>query len=120
VGGEARNEINQMPFDSLPITSPAIETLRKGRVLIETHGLARGHFQDHEGKLCTVGAVTRQGRIDHLWIDEALEYLARAISADLEAIAAWNDAPGRTQADVLAAFDKAIELAIADQLAKVE
>jgi hypothetical protein len=56
-------------------------------------------------------------------MNEALVYLSRAIPADLTAIAAiaaWSDAPERTQADVLAAYDKAIELAVADELTKVE
>jgi len=34
-----------------------------------------------------------------------------ASTPDKSAVVAWNDAPGRTQADALAAFDRAIALA---------
>jgi hypothetical protein len=34
---------------------------------------------------------------------------------EIETISVWNDAPERTQSEVLAAFDKAIELAEAGQ-----
>jgi hypothetical protein len=39
-------------------------------------------------------------------------YLRRSIGQS--DIIAWNDSPGRTQAEVIAAFDKAIALARAD------
>jgi hypothetical protein len=107
-----------MPFDSLPITSPVINMLRVGRALIETHGLAKGFIEDDQGRFCTVGGVSRQSRRPMLGMYEALEYLARAIGVvPIDHIGKWNDAPERTQADVLAAYDKAIELAVADQLA---
>src|SRR4051812_2553188 len=100
-----------MPLDSLSITSPAIEALRYGRALIASHGLARGTLLDKDGKFCTVGALTR-GRYYPL----ALDYLSRAIPADLCEIARWNDAPGRTDADVLAVYDRAIDIAISEAL----
>lgn len=109
-----------MPLDgtdfapSSPFTGPALEMLRIGRRLIETHGLARGKIQDLNGRFCTVGGITRQTRLCDPAITVALEYLARAIPADLLAMAAWNDAPDRSTADVLAAYDRAIDLAIAD------
>lgn len=106
-----------MAFDSLPISSPAIEMLRVARALIETRGLARGRIEDHEGRLCTVGAITRQSRICAPAMNQALDYLAKAIPADPLAISAWNDVPGRTPADVIAAYDRAIDLALADLLA---
>jgi hypothetical protein len=105
-----------MPFDSLSITSPAIEALRKGRALIEERGLARAILEDYNGRFCAVGAITRQSRTLELGMAEALDYLAKAIPADLCAIAAWNDDPDRTIADVIAAYDRAINLAIEDRL----
>ncbi len=46
----------------------------------------------------------------------SLERLAKAalalgLAADAEVLKDWNDAPDRTQADVLEAFDRAIDLA---------
>lgn len=105
-----------MPFDGLPITSPVIETLRLGRALIIERGLARGAVEDPDGRVCTVGGITRQNRAR---INQALDYLAKAIPADLFAIGAWNDAPDRTQADVIAAYDRAIDAAVADRLAEM-
>jgi hypothetical protein len=99
----------------MPI-SPVIEALRIGRDLIETHGLARGTIENY-GKYCTIGAITRQSRFVQPWLNEALDYLAKAIPSDLCAIPAWNDAPDRTSADVIAAYDRAIDLATADALA---
>lgn len=107
-----------MPFDSLSVTSPAIEMLREGRALIETHGLARGRIEDNEGRLCAVGGITRQDRAFTPAMKQAIDYLANAITAEPEAIAAWNDAPDRTQADVIAAYDRAIDLAVADQIGR--
>lgn len=59
---------------------------------------------------CAVGA-TAQGQED-LGADADL-YLECVIGT--HAITSWNDAPGRTQAEVIAAFDKAIALAESDQ-----
>lgn len=59
-----------------------------------------------DGVYCALGAllVARDGDMD-----EACEYLRRA--CDCESIIVWNDVPSRTHAEVLAAFDRAIELA---------
>ncbi len=105
-----------MPFDATPATSPVIERLRAGRDLIDERGLARGKIEDDQGRLCIVGGITRQSRIDEEDMTLALAYLAKAIPADLLAIAAWSDSAGRTKADVIAIYDRAIDLAIADAL----
>jgi hypothetical protein len=96
-----------VPFDSLP--SPAITVLQTGRTLIETRGLAKGKAEDIEGRLCAVGGITHQSRYLVPGMDEAFEYLARAIGVLPEGIAIWSDS--HTQDDVLSAYDKAIELA---------
>lgn len=57
---------------------------------------------------CAVGAL--QGS------PEAIPLVRKAIGIPDECrISTWNDAPERTQAEVLAAFDKAIELVERDQ-----
>lgn len=44
--------------------------------------------------------------------DDARKLLKLALSVEsIHGVSDWNDAPGRTQAEVLAAFDKAIALA---------
>lgn len=108
-------------FDNPPITSPVIEMLRVGRALIETRGLARGVHQDRDGRVCAVGGITRQkhkeadqDRLSHT-IGAALRYLAMALPVNIGGIAAWND--DHTAADVLAVYDRAIDLATADLLA---
>lgn len=60
---------------------------------------------------CAWGAVRHCG--DYPNIQLALSFLIRA--ANVGGIADWNDAACRTHAEVLAAFDKAIELARAEE-----
>ena len=55
---------------------------------------------------CAMGAIVSLGGVD--WITAA-DVIKQANA--IEVIPKWNDAPNRTQAEVLAAFDKAIELA---------
>lgn len=105
-----------MPFDSAPVTSPVIEKLRRGRDTIKTRGLARGSIDDCLGRVCAVGAITRQSFFDCPENKLALGYLARAIPVNFGMIAVWNDMPGRTEDEVITAYDRAIDLAIADKL----
>ena len=42
---------------------------------------------------------------------DALAFFRRAIAPEIRWIPTWNDAPGRTHPEVLAAFDRAIEIA---------
>jgi hypothetical protein len=95
--------------------------LREARALIErgwTQGSsARTETGDPIGvsskcaaQWCILGAVcaTADGMEDEI---KALDTLEGVTDARPGYIAEWNDAPERTQADVLAAFDRAIELA---------
>jgi hypothetical protein len=59
---------------------------------------------------CVEGAILSCNAPGLLPLD-ALRYLQRAIDTPLPW---WNDAPGRTQAEVLAAFDRAIQIATED------
>jgi hypothetical protein len=61
---------------------------------------------------CALGAIAAITREDpHDVDDEAYWLLHRAmvLPENETAVAGWNDAPGRTHAEVLAAFDRAIE-----------
>lgn len=101
--------------------------LTKARALIKK-GWAQGAFaRDKDGKIalikgkqatcfCITGAVCRISS-SYIMQGDCFESLKRALRLPtLADVARWNDAPGRTQAEVLAAFDKAIALARAEQV----
>jgi hypothetical protein len=104
-----------MPFDSLPVTSPTIETLRLGRILIE-RGWAQKRMQDNNGRVCLVGSITRQPAVDPWTVAPAIEYLRQALPEYLGNITAWNDNPTRSIDEIIAVYDRAIDLAVGDQL----
>jgi hypothetical protein len=52
------------------------------------------------------GDETHQGRVPISQLAQAAVLLAHAV--ETESLTKWNDAPGRTQADAVAAFDAAI------------
>ena len=68
----------------------------------------------HATSWCPVGAIERCGQhlLDRRVINCAIRALADAVDGDAKdppvKIAAFNDAEGRTQAQVLAAFDRAV------------
>jgi hypothetical protein len=92
------------------------DMLREARGLV-AQGWAQGKFRKYspEGTCyCADGAIDEaadRADFDALYGD-AIIVFTRAIGVKGHAhIWAWNDAIDRTQAEVLAAFDKAIELA---------
>jgi hypothetical protein len=94
--------------------------LREARALIERGWTQEAFARGKSGRVvvpngraavcfCAVGAIKRY---DHWCYDLVAKPLATAIGVKgVTGIYDWNDAPERTQADVLAAFDRAIELA---------
>lgn len=93
----------------------ASAVLRAARKLIETRERwAHGPAELNGGRHCSVTAICFQGRLTE---DESWRLLRRAISGtDYDpTISVWNDAPERTHEEVLAAFDRAIELAEAEE-----
>jgi hypothetical protein len=104
------------------------DKLREARALIE-RGWTQGHDaidragedidprMDEAACWCINGALYRAGDRD----DGAERLLEQAIGHsgeedfELSPVIDWNDAPERTQAEVLAAFDKAITLADSSQ-----
>jgi hypothetical protein len=96
------------------------EILTNARALI-AKGWTQGHYARmasgypcHENSQravswCLVGAVCRAGEIYLRQALDAVEYLREIIGdPDLPLIGNWNDAPGRTQEEVLALLDRAI------------
>lgn len=59
---------------------------------------------------CAIGAITRASCASDapLSMPPAVDIIRELIAAETMDIEHWNDAPGRTQADVLALFDRAI------------
>jgi len=94
------------------------EVLIAARWILEHNGWTRGNMCERNGVqsdvfsartgdcFCAMGAI---------WATESNEDLrqrslvALRVFAAVSSIPYWNDAPGRTKADVLAAFDRAIE-----------
>jgi hypothetical protein len=98
------------------------DKLREARALIERGWTQGANARDEMGDrlfvdtdeavcFCMMGAIIAAVPPDQLLAAEHL--LKRAVND--EGVEYWNDAPERTQSEVLAAFDKAIELAEAGQ-----
>jgi hypothetical protein len=96
--------------------SVVADKLREARALIELGWTQDAYSRDAEGHdnmcagsdpvcWCAVGAMaeTGSGGLCEMYFRRAIDWPGGIIS--------WNDHPDRTKADVLAAFDKAIELA---------
>lgn len=102
--------------------SAVADKLREARALIERGWTQEYYARGKSGKgvdalgrhavcFCATGALRRVNRIE--WDNcEERGLLRKAVGRN---IIDWNDHPKRTQAEVLAAFDKAIELAEAQQ-----
>jgi hypothetical protein len=97
--------------------SAVADKLREARKLIERGWCRNIQAMDKLGRdvdphdpeavcWCVYGAL---GAVDAINDDNVLRPLKRAVGSPQ--LANWNDASERTQAEVLAAFDKAIELA---------
>lgn len=106
------------PYEGSETT--VVDVLRQARELLAEPGrwtqgsLARdadGHSSPLRGPAavcwCSIGAVERITKTP----GTAYKYLKAAMGCG---IAAWNDAPERTQSEVVAAFDAAVALAAAD------
>jgi hypothetical protein len=98
--------------------------LREARALIERGWCKEAYARGTSGRkvnsqgrsavcFCAVGAINRVGKYGWDFSPER-DLLKRVVGYDP---IDWNDAPERTQAEVLAAFDKAIELAEASDAA---
>lgn len=109
------------------------ETLRRARALIERPEAwtkaADARLEDGRATLatspnavcwCSVGAIeaaVSPGGYRPRLYHEATEFF-RSAAGGPPRITFWNDAPERTHADVLAAFDRAIEAAEEEEVGK--
>lgn len=123
-----------MPLDSANSDGAKDEVLAvlyaaRGRVA-RLNGWCQRSIEDNDGRVCVVGALARRWHSGVLVAREpmyrpAVEYLALALGLDPsradsgDVLVCWNDAPERTQADVVALYDRAIELREADLVAEV-
>lgn len=88
------------------------EALIAGREKVAS-GWRQGSYGDDEAGYCAIGGMVRGGDRTPT---AALLYLAQATGvADWTELDQWNDAEGRTQTDVLDAYDHAIKLALEDK-----
>jgi hypothetical protein len=100
----------------------ASELLRKGAEEIERRGWTRDWFGDDPDKpdtcrVCAIGGLRAAmtgdpftSKVGDPLFGEAREFLLRAIGNG-RSVVNWNDANGRTQADVLGLFSQAAALA---------
>jgi len=99
-----------------------VDVLRKAKALIEEKGWHQGAYQGPTGCLCVRGACYAAAGLDlaspefdsaaAMDAETAQYLLGEQVDVHLlGSLAAWNDRPGRTKEEVIAAFDKAIALA---------
>lgn len=111
-----------MPFDGTTI-SPEVRLLIEGRDKIEA-GWAQGAFHlvdihSHEVRVCALGAIGYPGEMYELPEEERRRDLAKAILIKCLGchgalgVQVWNDHQARTKEEVLALYEAAIELAMA-------
>jgi hypothetical protein len=98
--------------------SEPVEVLKAARERI-LQGWCPDAGSDDHGGVCALIAITRSADWTHNdflcgMADETMGYMRRSISRTDGDIIAWNDTKGRTKEEVVAAFDRAIELARAD------
>jgi hypothetical protein len=91
------------------LTPPGAWT--QGQFARNADGVGCSEYRDEAVCFCAVGALHRAAwRVNSApeWYYDALRALIAVVG---HSIGSWNDAEGRTQAEVLAAFDKAIDAA---------
>lgn len=93
----------------------AVDILRDAKALIsDPEKWVKGHYGDCEtGEFCSFGAMDQAERGSAgAWLlaDLTLDRAARAINPEFKDYIAFNDHPDTTHADVMALFDRAIEL----------
>lgn len=91
------------------------QTLRHALALLERDGWCKGVSRDAEGRRCTLGAINAALCLDEgADTTEAGLAAVRALRVSGEGtpyrrfVVDWNDAEGRTEAEVLEAFRAAI------------
>ena len=103
-----------MPFDFSPTeTNTVADTLRRARALIDTPEKWCQNEHQIGHAYCVEAALNIVWRGDVLGsiFDSCPAWKLLQDATGVQKLFDWNDAPERTHAEVLAAFDKAIALA---------
>jgi hypothetical protein len=97
-----------MSFGLMTSSRDIVVTLLKARDRV-MRGWQQGKLGELSGgPVCLIGAVRYACANDANYF-AALDFLYDAIS--IQDVIGWNDTPGRTQAEVVAALDRAVKLA---------
>ena len=98
-------------WDAQTKESELVEGLKRARAMIEDRWCPQGGSDD-KGGVCAIVALGAGVGPENGLFEYGRHALHAAIPLPLTAsIPEWNDTPGRTQAEVISAFDRAIELA---------
>lgn len=109
------NSIDDMSIGALIdfITTPSSPVAQLDHALdvIEQHGWGQTgeKLENEDGEVCLLGALLA----GQSCYTETLEYVSSAVGVAPEALDDWNDQPGRTQEEVVAALQEARKLAMA-------
>jgi hypothetical protein len=91
--------------------SDTVEALKVARARIADRWCPQGGT-DEMGGVCIIAALGYAAPWQSREYESARNYMRRAIPIpNSESLPEWNDAAGRTQGEVIAAFDRAIALA---------
>jgi hypothetical protein len=98
-------------WDAKTKESELVEALKCARAMIEDRWCPKGGTDDKGGVCAIVAMGAAAGAWSTLYA-ECRQTLRAAIPLQLtESVPEWHDAVGRTQGEVIAAFDRAIALA---------
>src|SRR4029077_20458554 len=101
-----------MPLDGSQLDD-VTRLLIEGRQRIEDGGWTQKSYKSSVDSVCMLGAIEIGSSVAHVRKLDAVVRLAKAIGCpDTKypsyEVVVWNDQPGRTHDEVLAAFDRAI------------
>lgn len=111
-----------MPFDGTTTLPQVAIDLITARAYLVEHGWCQGTGRDASGRVCALGAIGHSlrdlnGNVEYDRAINAESFLARLENFSGPGdVAYWNDAPGRTMAEVIDRFDRAIATAICDDV----
>jgi hypothetical protein len=91
---------------------PWQQLLLDAAALIDKVGWCQGTAVNHQGQLCAAGAMYYSNKVVYLHGDLSVYNEARNHFLDTikdHNVPTWNDAPGRTQEEVVAAMRKAAQ-----------